>query len=79
VVLSHDFPLDKARPEYHWAIVSVGSDGVLSATSTGGQRSSKVGSLKGANALLCMPSGPEPLRKGAKVEALLMGNLRSDL
>lgn len=79
VVLSHDFPLDKVRPEYHRAIVSVGSDGVLSATSTGGQRSSKVGSLKGANALLCMPSGPEPLRKGAKVEALLMGSLRSDL
>ena len=79
VVLSHDFPLDKSRPEYHRAIVSVGRDGVLSATSTGGQRSSKVGSMKGANALLCMPSGPEPLRKGAKVEALLVGNLRSDL
>jgi gephyrin len=79
VVLSHDFPLDKARPEYHRAIVSVGKDGLLTATSTGGQRSSRVGSLKGANALLCMPSGPEPLRKGAKVEALLMGSLRSDL
>ncbi|KAL2024041.1 hypothetical protein VTK56DRAFT_276 [Thermocarpiscus australiensis] len=79
VILSHDFPLDKSRPEYHRAIVSVGSDGVLSATSTGGQRSSRVGSLKGANALLCMPSGPEPLRKGAKVEALLMGNIRSEV
>jgi gephyrin len=78
VILSHDFSLDKSRPEYHRAIVSVGSDGVLSATSTGGQRSSRVGSLKGANALLCMPSGPEPLRKGAKVEALLMGSLRSN-
>jgi gephyrin len=79
VILSHDFSLDKSRPEYHRAIVSVGSDGVLSATSTGGQRSSRVGSLKGANALLCMPSGPEPLRKGAKVEALLMGSLRSNV
>ncbi|KAH6856414.1 MoaB/Mog domain-containing protein [Chaetomium sp. MPI-CAGE-AT-0009] len=78
VILSHDFSLDKSRPEYHRAIVSVGNDGVLSATSTGGQRSSRVGSLKGANALLCMPSGPEPLRKGAKVEALLMGSLRTD-
>ncbi|KAL2153406.1 hypothetical protein VTH82DRAFT_4561 [Thermothelomyces myriococcoides] len=79
VVLSHDFPLDKSRPEYHRAIVSVGSDGVLSATSTGGQRSSRVGSLKGANAFLCMPSGSEPLRKGTKVEALLIDSLRSDV
>ncbi|GAB1319107.1 hypothetical protein MFIFM68171_09317 [Madurella fahalii] len=77
VTLSHDFHLDKSRPEYHRAIVSVGSGGTLYAASTGGQRSSRVGSLKGANALLCMPSGPEPLRKGAKVEALLMGNIRS--
>ncbi|KAK3901607.1 Gephyrin [Staphylotrichum tortipilum] len=79
VVLAHDFPLDRARPEYHRAIVSVGRDGVLAATSTGGQRSSKVGSMKGANALLCMPSGPEPLRKGATVDALLMGSLRSEV
>jgi gephyrin len=79
VVLSHDFSLDKSRPEYHRATVSVGSDGVLRATSTGGQRSSKVGSMKAANALLCMPSGPEPLSKGAKVEALLMGSIRSDV
>jgi gephyrin len=79
VVLSHDFPLDKVRPEYHRAIVSAGKDGVLSATSTGGQRSSRVGSLRGANALLCMPAGIEPLREGTKVDALLMGGLRSDL
>ncbi|KAK1834318.1 molybdenum cofactor synthesis domain-containing protein [Podospora conica] len=76
VVLDHDMALDKARPEYHRAVVSVTKDGTLSAVSTGGQRSSKVGSLKGANALLCMPSGPEPLRKGSKVEALLMGDVR---
>jgi gephyrin len=79
VVLSHDFPLDKVRPEYHRAVVSVGRDGVLFATSTGGQRSSKVGSMKGANALLCMPAGAEPLPKASRVEALLIGNLHSDL
>ncbi|KAK0627259.1 gephyrin [Immersiella caudata] len=76
VVLEHDFVLDKARPEYHRAIVTVGKDGALSAASTGGQRSSRVGSMKGANALLCMPSGTEPLRKGSKVDALLMGDVR---
>ncbi|KAI1081647.1 gephyrin [Whalleya microplaca] len=79
VVLAHDFALDKVRPEYHRAIVSVGRDGVLVAASTGGQRSSRVGSLRGANALLCMPSGTEPLRKGAKVDALLMGGVRSEV
>lgn len=78
VALSHDFVLDPVRPEYHRAIVSVGRDGVLAATSTGGQRSSKVGSMKSANALLCMPAREEPLKKGDKVEALLMGNLRSE-
>ncbi|KAL1905354.1 hypothetical protein Sste5344_008847 [Sporothrix stenoceras] len=79
VALSHDFVLDKERPEYHRAVVSVGADGILKATSTGGQRSSKVGSMRGANALLCMPAGPEPLKAGAKVDALLMGNVRSEL
>lgn len=79
VAVSHDIPLDKARPEYHRAVVVVAKDGTLSATSTGGQRSSKVGSMKGANALLCLPSGQEPLRKGSKVEALLMGDIRSDI
>lgn len=76
VVLAHDFVLDRSRPEYHRAIVTVDKDGTLSAASTGGQRSSRVGSMKGANALLRMPSGTEPMRKGSKVEALLMGDVR---
>ncbi len=78
VTLAHDFPLDM-RPEYHIAIVSVGSDGALVATSTGGQRSSRVGSLRGENALVCLPTGSGSLRKGTKVDALLMSNLRCDL
>ncbi|TRX96975.1 hypothetical protein FHL15_002281 [Xylaria flabelliformis] len=76
VLLSHDFSLDKSRPEYHRAIAVVDATGHLVATSTGGQRSSKIGSLRGANCLLCLPSGKEPLRKGAKVDALLMGGVR---
>ncbi|CCC11781.1 unnamed protein product [Sordaria macrospora k-hell] len=79
VTLGHDFSLDRSRPEYHRAIVSVNKDGVFTAVSTGGQRSSMIGSMKGANALLALPSGPEQLRKGVKVEALLMGGLRSDM
>ncbi len=78
VELAHDFPLDRERPEFHRAVVSVGADGVLRATSTGGQRSSKVGSMHAANALLCMPAGPLPLKKDAKVDALMMDCLRSE-
>lgn len=77
VVLAHDFALDKVRPEYHRAVVSVDrATFALTATSTGGQRSSKVGSLRGANALLCLPSGRVSLRKGERVDALLMGEIR---
>ncbi|KAI0100916.1 molybdenum cofactor synthesis domain-containing protein [Nemania sp. FL0031] len=79
VFLAHDFALDKSRPEYHRAVVAVDGDGRLLATSTGGQRSSKVGSLRGANCLLCLPSGKEPMKKGTKVDALLMGGVRSEL
>ncbi|KAL2754557.1 hypothetical protein ACRALDRAFT_2060368 [Sodiomyces alcalophilus JCM 7366] len=79
VTLSHDFTLDKGRPEYHRAVVAVGRDGKLAASSTGWQRSSRVGSLRSANALLCMPKGSEPLGKGVEVEALLMSSVRSEL
>ncbi|CAG9939079.1 unnamed protein product [Clonostachys rosea f. rosea IK726] len=75
VVLAHDFPLD-SRPEYHRAIVTVGGNGLLSASSTGGQRSSKVGSLKSANALVCLPGGKGKLEKGATVDALIMNSIR---
>ncbi|KAF4125231.1 gephyrin [Geosmithia morbida] len=75
VTLAHDFPMDP-RPEYHRAVVAVGKDGLLSASSTGGQRSSKVGSLRSANALVCMPSGKGKLEKGARVEALIMGPIQ---
>ncbi|KAI1740929.1 hypothetical protein F4680DRAFT_88776 [Xylaria scruposa] len=79
VLLGHDFSLDKSRPEYHRAIAIVDATGHLVATSTGGQRSSKVGSLRGANCLLCLPSGKESLKKGAKVDALLIGGVRVEV
>ncbi|KAK2676033.1 MoaB/Mog domain [Fusarium oxysporum f. sp. vasinfectum] len=75
-VISHDFPLDP-RPEYHRAVVTVGKDGLLSATSTGGQRSSKVGSLRSANALVILPSGKGKLEKGSKVEVLLLSAVQA--
>lgn len=77
VVLAHAFPKDKGRPEYHRAHVAVGGDGRLVATSTGGQRSSRVGSLRKANALVCVPKGEGQLAAGETVEALLIGRLGS--
>lgn len=75
VALGHEFPLDP-RPEYHRVVLTVDTDGRLVANSTGGQRSSKVGSLRSANALLCLPSGKGLLEKGSKVHALLMNAVR---
>ena len=73
------------RPEYVRAVVRWdGEHGELAAETTGGQRSSRVGSMLRANALLCMPAlvseelgdrsrGTVP--KGDKVDALLMGRV----
>lgn len=78
--LTHAIPLDPKRTEYHRAIVSASRrDGRLYATSTGtagvGQRSSRVGSLAKANALLVLYPGQGVVKEGQTVEALLMGNL----
>ncbi|KAH9207866.1 hypothetical protein DL95DRAFT_345957 [Leptodontidium sp. 2 PMI_412] len=78
VMLDHEFRLDPQRSEYHRAVVTLGKDGLMYASSTGGQRSSRVGSLKSANALLCLPAGKETLSKGSKTEALLMGRIKSE-
>ncbi|PVI02498.1 molybdenum cofactor biosynthesis protein [Periconia macrospinosa] len=75
VVLEEDVRRDRGRLEYHRAIVGVKRDGLLYASSTGGQRSSRIGSFKGANALLCVGAGEDVVKKGEKVEALLMGKL----
>ncbi|RHZ63757.1 bifunctional molybdopterin adenylyltransferase MobB/molybdopterin molybdotransferase MoeA family protein [Aspergillus thermomutatus] len=80
VTLAHQFPLDPKRTEYHRAIVTASrSDGRLYATSTGlegvGQRSSRVGSLASANALLVLRPGRGKVEKGTLVEALMLGNV----
>lgn len=79
VVLDQDVRMDPQRSEYHRAFVSAKADGMLHAASTGGQRSSRIGSFKGANALLCLPAEKGSLEKGSKVDALLMGKIMSEL
>ncbi|KAI2823090.1 hypothetical protein CBS63078_9327 [Aspergillus niger] len=83
VAVAHSFPVDKKRTEYHRAIVTASrSDGRLYAMSTGlegvGQRSSRVGSLASANALLVLKPGTGKVEKGTLVEALMMGAVVSE-
>lgn len=72
-------PLDP-RPEYHRVTVKV-EDGEFRAYSTGGQRSSRVASLAGANALIALPQyvkgGPKQLDAGDMATAVVIGELQS--
>jgi gephyrin len=74
-ILDEDIRMDKGRPEYHRALVVTKPDGLLYASSTGSQRSSRIGSFKGSNALLCMPQGEGSMKLGERVDALLMGQI----
>lgn len=80
VTLAHPFPLDSKRTDYHRAIVSASrTDGRLYASSTGlegvGQRSSRVGSMASANALVVLQPGSGNAEKGSLVQALMLGNV----
>ncbi|KAH9855051.1 MoaB/Mog domain-containing protein [Lenzites betulinus] len=67
-----------SRPEYHRAVIKASPVG-FKAYSTGGQRSSRVASLKGANGLVALPPrgerGPSKLEIGDLVEAILIGEV----
>lgn len=67
------------RVEFHRVIVKATPDG-LKAFSTGGQRSSRVASLSGANALVQLPilqeGGPSQLRAGAWVDTVIIGEIQ---
>ncbi|KAK6540447.1 hypothetical protein TWF694_009241 [Orbilia ellipsospora] len=84
VTVDREIPLDP-RPEFHRATIKIDKSGELVARSTGGQRSSRIGSLEAANALLCLPALTEVgdkrthIPRGDKVEALLIGELKVDI
>ena len=63
------------RIEFQRGIVRVDSEGHLKASTTGPQASSRLASLVGANALIVVPPGPDPLLAGSCVEAILVGPL----
>jgi gephyrin len=66
---------DRARVEYHRVLVRCGRERVLMAASTGMQRSSRVGSLARANALLVLPEREGWVEEGEMCEALMMAPL----
>jgi gephyrin len=81
VVAEHDLRLDP-RPEYHRVYVYMRQDGRLGARSTGGQRSSRIGSASAANAVVALPAKGEVGEKrankgiipqGETVDAILWG------
>lgn len=70
------------RPEYHRVTIRAEEDG-LKAYSTGGQRSSRVASLSGANGLVVLPQkvegGAAKLEAGEIAEAVVIGELEMGL
>ncbi|KAJ8604757.1 hypothetical protein MRB53_041662 [Persea americana] len=75
VVLEQDVRCDEKRDEYHRVVIIAKGDGRLYASSTGGQRSSRIGSFKSANGLLCLPAKNGSIKKGEVCDALLMARL----
>ena len=65
------------RPEFHRVVLRAGRDGKIEAHSTGGQRSSRVASLSGANGLVALPArtelGPKEVLSGNFVDAVVIG------
>ena len=75
VILGGQVKCDKQRAEYHRVVLRAGEDGRMWAYSTGGQRSSKVGSMRGAQGLLCLPAREAVIGRGEMIDALVMGGL----
>ncbi|KAK0190455.1 hypothetical protein F5146DRAFT_1137290 [Armillaria mellea] len=70
------------RMEFHRVIIRSGGRG-LEAFSTGGQRSSRVASMSGANGLVVLPQrkpgGTQRLEAGELVDAVLIGELQAEV
>ncbi len=79
VMLAQPLALDADRPEYHRAQIhwdaAAGENGGFVAVSTGNQASSRLLSMRSANALLVLPQGAGSLPAGTVVDALLIGDL----
>lgn len=74
VEVEHELHPDPVRPEYQRAIVRL-VGGRFVARTTGSQSSSRLLSMVGANALLQIRAGREPLPPGTRVQAVLLASL----
>jgi molybdopterin molybdotransferase len=74
VVVEHELQRAPDRPEYQRAIVRWENGGLV-ARSTGIQRSSRLLSLVGANALLRIGAGDGKIESGSEVDAVLVGEI----
>jgi len=80
VQIMDSMPLDP-RPEFHRVHIRASRTG-LRAYSTGGQRSSRVASLAGANGLVALPArakngeGKQNLQRGDSADALVIGEIQ---
>jgi molybdopterin molybdotransferase len=74
VALAEPITSSPDRPEYQRAVVAW-QDGRLVAHSTGAQGSSRLLSLRGANALLLVPAGGQRYAPGEELAAMLTGPL----
>ncbi|KAG6854460.1 hypothetical protein C0991_006539 [Blastosporella zonata] len=79
VTLQTEMYLDP-RTEFHRVVISQGASGLI-ASSTGGQRSSRVASLSGANGLAILPPKtelkPTKVEAGSEVDAIVIGEISS--
>ncbi|KZW04199.1 hypothetical protein EXIGLDRAFT_599420 [Exidia glandulosa HHB12029] len=70
------------RPEFHRAVIRRTATGQLKAYSTGGQRSSRVASLSGANGLVALPGWKEgekrTLDKDELADAVVVGEIEME-
>jgi gephyrin len=67
------------RVEFHRVVIRAEADG-FKAYSTGGQRSSRVASLSGANGLVVLPmkkaGGPDRVAAGERLQAILIDEIQ---
>jgi len=80
VELTENMRLDP-HAEFHRVHIRTSQKG-LTASSTGGQRSSRVASLAGANGFVALPplteGGPEKLAKGEMADAVIIGEIEGE-
>ncbi len=75
VILQNDVRHTPDRTEFQRAVITRQSDGSLTASTTGGQQSSRLLSLQGANGLIILPHGHGNFSAGSRVQAIILDDV----